>query len=1520
MPANAILSRMLDRLFASMARGPCLNCRPHASRQRIDLTLIGNLKDIAPDRVLTDLLSEKREVSIAAKVPSPPNTSAVDRLKMMAGINATELDQKDNESHAPQEDSKNAATQEWIAQRALLTKLRNMSDDARTYEQDTGVHALHLGFPILSLPPGIVGRGSSSRVLAPIAFIPVSLAVRTGHKPGIDLSCCGEGIDLVIPNTALLAWLERQTGKPVKELLNDEEGEKPWQEVAAMLRSVCAMLDLNVVETMANSTQAQSQDSPSLPIDPTTIILDQFINPEKLKLNALPKTDELGDKPVVYASAVLGLFPMTNESLLRDTQAMIEAPKLQGPVLSFVNSNVQLETSAEPEIQEKNDQIVAKDSRRFETERLVASADPCQSRTVAKARSARGLVVHGPPGTGKSQTITNIIGDHLARGERVLFVCDKRTALDVVANRLNHLGLGSLCALVHDPQRDQRDLYMSVRAQLDELAETKTNPKAQAMLKKIDEELQQLHSELTQAHRALMVAPDAHGSSFHELMGEWMSIDQSAMSLLDDTNTDRIALHDLDASAHDLGVILQRGLSVKYPENPWVHAAGISLEKFLAQPAVGLRRSLASCVEDGRAADDTRHEDIPPFNPQQPLSDQSNCRQKLAAILRQITQQVDAATSSRLAVMNDEQVRKLNQQLNEAQPNLQMLKEGSLDSELLLVVRENPPGHAAIAQQLGAINEYLPISNTWHAFLHFGAKSRASKVVRQFGLPFNADSAQRVRKFLNGWRARLMLSDICRAIQGLSTASPAMLLSDDEIVRTFSNHQIVIDALNLASNDAELKQRTLKVLANHSAAASFINGLELSMPRAAALQQLESSLENLQLINSKWLASATAQVRAGRKILETLVKMEEHFDSLESVLRIQNDLGKLKPELRRPCESLLKNSADVEGGLAALRKGALAGEIGRRLSGDAILSKFEGERLAATFARYAKLDAAKRECVRDVILHHWRTIQKERLLVSTGTRLNGEGAKLKQRLFVRGSRAMRLRQVIAIGQGNNLNQNDENEHSSPQAEFSPQSNAIADPLFDLCPVWMASPETVAQVFPRRPLFDVVIFDEASQCRLEEALPVLTRAGRVVIAGDPKQLPPTRFFESAIVESDDAVLETDQDLFETRQGEIEDLLTAALNLEIEESYLDVHYRSRNAALIEFSNEQFYGSRLQAIPGHPSNRTRFAPITLQRVDGIYEKRCNVPEAKRVCEIVRDLLKRATPPSIGIACFNLAQRDLIVEMLDDMAVEDSTFAAKLAAARERRGEGSFEGLFVKNLENVQGDERDHIIISTTYGPNKDGKFYRRFGPLGMPGGGRRLNVLVTRARHEIHLVTSIPREAYLNLPPIPAGQTPNGGWLLFAYLRFAEGLQDLYETNHRILSEAVATQAGRVNEIPIQPVSQFALGVGAQLATEKKLASDVHWGNEGFRIDVALLHPKRAEDVTVGLLCDFAQYTRAQDAVEWDMFRTMVHESQGWQLQRIWSPHYFRDSAKVVNTVTKSVNEFLQSETESQLKRPT
>jgi len=310
-------------------------------------------------------------------------------------------------------------------------------------------------------------------------------------------------------------------------------------------------------------------------------------------------------------------------------------------------------------------------------------------------------------------------------------------------------------------------------------------------------------------------------------------------------------------------------------------------------------------------------------------------------------------------------------------------------------------------------------------------------------------------------------------------------------------------------------------------------------------------------------------------------------------MRAEDCLGRLPSELSVAGRSLAIAETEGELANAAISKAAIDNEIRSRLEASPELSRIDTVRIEAAFSELGERIAEKQDLVRRVVVRYWQDRQSKRVLANTGSRLNSMGSSLRQRLYVRGKKALRLRQMIATG----------------------SEVAGGDPLFDLCPVWMASPDTVAQIFSREAEFDVAIFDEASQCRLEEALPVLLRAKRLVVAGDPKQLPPTRFFEGAVIESDEGEIETEVDLHSHQMSEMEDLLSAALNLDVSEAFLDVHYRSRNEALIGFSNQSFYGDRLQPIPGHPKNKAFSAPIRLMNVDGVYKERSNPAEGLAV-----------------------------------------------------------------------------------------------------------------------------------------------------------------------------------------------------------------------------------------------------------------------------------------------------------------
>jgi hypothetical protein len=908
-----------------------------------------------------------------------------------------------------------------------------------------------------------------------------------------------------------------------------------------------------------------------------------------------------------------------------------------------------------------------------------------------------------------------------------------------------------------------------------------------------------------------------------------------------------------------------------------------------------IRSALARCLDAAHATDQTIHPAIPHFDPTKKLDVQADTRTELAERLERILKSTSADARAYWASQPEGIIEDSAERLKDFQPYRTALSTAPRDPELSLLIKDQPPGPQVLTPQIAVLANYIQISSRWYGFFAFIKKSAAAAVLKAYGLALNPAQAQRLHTFLSATRARLLLQEA--RLELLGERENEGTPTDDSLLKFFSDNSAIVNLLDNAITDPALQPHAAAIkasLIDATAAQNFLEGLKHSAARAKAITDLMNQLRAANLFSSSdernWLYKVLTFLCKNGPAAPTFQRLTNSLDTLEDILRIPEQLKALPSSLQGSLQSLIDQSADPNSALQVLRRCALANAISNRLRHDPNLQLIDDQRLKSTFDRYRLLEDQKMSLVRDAVLHQWVSRQKDRLLASTGSRLNSDGAELRRRLTMRGEKAMRLRQVIHVG----------------------QEIEGGDPLFDLCPVWMASPETVAQIFPRNPLFDIVVFDEASQCRLEEGLPVLTRASRVVIAGDPKQLPPTRFFESAITTTDDEDPQTDQDLFETHQGEVEDLLQAALNLQIEQCYLDVHYRSRNADLIQFSNAHFYGSRLQPIPGHPANRTTVAPIRLYQINGIYDDRTNEPEAEQVCRIVHDLLRRAEPPSIGIACFNLDQRDLIVEKLEALAGQDADFARRLTIARTRRGAGSFEGLFVKNLENVQGDERDHIIISTTYGPDKTGRFYKRFGPLGSAGGGRRLNVLVTRARQEVHLVTSIPPQVYSNLPPIPQGQSPGGGYLLFSYLAYAQALANEYDQQTADESPSPATPGeGRVRVIPSRSPSLFSEALANYLAAKHRITGDVHWGNDGFCVDLALHHPQRPEDVTIGILCDGARYRQADDPVEWDLFRTAIHESQGWKLHRLWTPHFFRDPEGCSHRILRQAEHHISQE---------
>lgn len=1417
-----ILATMLQRLYASLVHGPSMNARPHRSRQRCDWMDLALFQGVEPAGSMKTLL-EKRKIEFPAKVPA---------------FIAPE------KPEAEWSEEQKAARDAHQRQTRLLKKLRDIADDALEYMNDHGESCLAIGFPLISMPPTGEEKGvrGSSRVLAPLLLMPVDLQVRTASRAGVTIECTGEGADLLVANPALIAWLERQTGRTIGDIYVDEEATEPWREVDELLKQINSLLDLPTAPEFHSDTL----------------------------LAPVPVLEKLPAATMVLPAAVLGLFPLSNQSLLRDTRWMIEhETTLQEPVSAFLNPQALHEPR--PEGSEPAEPVVSVQKRDFATEWLVSNADPCQANAVLAAREARALVVHGPPGTGKSQTITNMIADHLARGERILFVCDKRTALDVVKYRLDAVGLGDLCGVVHDPSSDRKDFYMGLREKLDNLADAPPVQDPRPQLESVNQQLAAIHAELEGYRHKLHATGDVGAESFHELLGAWLGFatreDLPVIETIPGLETKEV-----EAASTSLDEICRRAEKAGYPVNPFRGLLGITLAGFLARSSADTRLTLEAMHAAAAAADELKPRAMfSTIDSNLPPSDQAAQREDIAGKIRALIADHDLNFFEKIVTAPTSLRSELMSETADVNGWLEQAHGAALDRTLLNSAR------SAGVLALGTVNQHLASLTAWHAvagsffkkLFALSAKKAAMTALAPLGLGLDAGWQQGLA-FYKGLRCRLLVAEwLARA-----TSASSVVLADDAtlqvqatLAQTLWQAQASLSKLG-GQPPAMDKESMVKLASALEEEARWLRQIK-HLSGLVTKSGLFSENANASLLRH-WLSESAAT--------DSTAAWVAHAASLEDVVRLQHALTHLPPSMQEATEALVVAGNGSEAVLSTFRRIAVENTLRERLRSDPELAAIDGERVEAAFDRFLRLSQEKLKLVATYIRFLWLYHQKKRLLAGTGSQLNKLGSGLRQRLFVRGKKALKLRQMLATG-----------------AEVEG-----GDPIYDLCPVWMASPSTVAQIFPRYAIFDVIIFDEASQCRLEEALPVLLRGHRVVIAGDQKQLPPTRFFESALADSGDGDAETAEELFFQQQSEAEDLLTAALNLDVREAYLDVHYRSRNEALIGFSNEHYYGSRLQPIPGHPRHKALNTPIRLHRVDGVYHERANEKEAEAAVNLIAELLSEPEPPSIGVACFNLAQKEAIHDALADRIEKDADFARRYEVAKNRKGRDSFEGLFVKNLENVQGDERDVMIISTTFGPDPQGKFRRNFGALSQREGGRRLNVLVTRARDAVHVLTSIPSAEYTALQAVPSGQIPNGRLQLYAYLRYAEKLAEFFATYQDELEKMRRDAKPEMRHWDSATPSALARAIGATLLARHQTGSHVHWGNEGFCVDVACIHPIMPADVTVGVLADFSRFHKTPDPVEWDIFRTRVLRSQGWELQRLWSPVLFRRADEMLERV--------------------
>jgi len=449
-------------------------------------------------------------------------------------------------------------------------------------------------------------------------------------------------------------------------------------------------------------------------------------------------------------------------------------------------------------------------------------------------------------------------------------------------------------------------------------------------------------------------------------------------------------------------------------------------------------------------------------------------------------------------------------------------------------------------------------------------------------------------------------------------------------------------------------------------------------------------------------------------------------------------------------------------------------------------------------------------------------------------------------------------------------------------------------IFELYPCWLLSPESVSEVLPLVDgLFDVIIFDEASQIFIESAVPTVYRGKKVVVAGDDKQLRPSSAFSSKYDEEEDDDIET------AAAFEEESLLDLAKYSFISTS-LYYHYRSKYDELINFSNYAFYDGKLEVSPNISKIKVEgVRPIERIKVCGKWINRSNTQEAIEVVKLVKNIFNnRKENETVGIITFNISQRDLIDDLLEIEAGKDAEFGNKYFAESDRVENNEDFSLFVKNIENVQGDERDIIIFSTAYAKNENGKVTASFGSLSQDGGENRLNVAISRAKKKVYLVTSIEPED-LNVDALK-----NKGPKLFKkYLQYVKAVSEgNSELTQEILYSICDRQTTRNEEVHSE--SDFEKQVCDALKKEG-LIVDTQIGVSGYKIDLAVYDSSSSKYI-LGIECDGAAFHSSMSARERDIFRQRYLESRGWDIIRIWSKDWWTNPQKEIEKIVNKINE--------------
>ena len=1132
----------------------------------------------------------------------------------------------------------------------------------------------------------------------------------------------------------------------------------------------------------------------------------------------------------VKAEAAIGQFSFSKYLMWLDLSSRIDELKNQCVV------NHLIETPREPYLKQEEFPQPTQLDRDYQPQQLFTplSSDSSQLAAVMSAALGRTFVLSGPPGTGKSQTITNMISQCLADGKSVLFVSEKMAALDVVYRRLTQIGLNELCLQLHSSKAQKAEVLDQLR-----LRAQKNN--------------------------------DPYFLSRQLETTEWLKISDQLVQMRDELNKHVKNLH----TNHTIGWSLYAAMSdeLRHRDTPQLRFPEVDTSKLTEENRESLNNLVTQAVQLRQFVTPNAIEVLGGFA--EGISEQIwnlVWQEQYQNLQDQVMQQVEhlkktvSTWQNVFGFVEKQNLNEIKQDFSIFKAVAQVIQ--STDLKLLALI--NPIDFKNILEIKNVVQDL---------------QDQRTQLIGQYQAQiYDTDIDQiefkwreaEAKFFPFSWFAKFQLRSLIKSYQTTGQRPTSLVVAHDLPIlkqiqkqqQKFSEYKIQIanqlgeywqdeqsDWLNIESTHRKWQEIQHILAPTIMDQSVILSTLEFSQSHSlhdlsTAINQLESSLN--QLLNDQALQHDQMKTSYAEIDFDQLILRQQQLQQLYPSWRHWLNWQAMKQQLiehgLKPLAlELLNQPLALDAALKRLNINLARHWITHQFSQHPELNQFNGQQHEQRIQAFSEQDRAHQLAASEEIIHRWNHIFTEQdIYKKQWTVLNKELGKKRRHIPVR--------------------------------ELMRQ---IPDVLVGLKPCLLMSPLSVAQYLDTEAKFDVVIFDEASQIPVWDAIGALARGKQSIVVGDNKQMPPTSFFGKG---------DSEEDIDEEVTEDLESILDECLAAQLPELTLNWHYRSRYESLIQFSNQKYYKGGLFTFPAPIAKDTA---VQLHMVDGVYDKgdtRTNLGEAKAIVEFIiqhlQSQLENVQPLTLGVVTFNMTQQKLIEDLLDN----ELAYHPELEALSKV----GIEPLFVKNLENVQGDERDIIIFSITYSKDDEGRLSMNFGALNRQGGQRRLNVAITRARQGLHVFSSLAPEE-INLTRTNS-----------------EGVRDLKDF-------LIYARNGQIYLSNIDRKHKQA---------KKELVEylQIKLQEQGWQVDLAVGHGDNCVDLAVkddhqqgrylaGILIDGENYANAATARDRDQLRSTVLNDLGWKILSVWTVDWWLDPESNFDSLTKSLNELIETVYSSQ-----